>query len=112
MSATDLVGRVAGPARPAQPGSVPDREAAGGARRRRHHVRRPGVGSGREPFDFAHGQFNMLTSFGVGEVAISISSAPADEGPIEHTVRDVGAVTRALCAAPVGSVIGVRGPRA
>ena len=63
-----------------------------------------------EPFRFAHGQFNMLTSFGVGEVAISISSAPAREGPIEHTVRDVGAVTRALCAAPVGSVIGVRGP--
>ena len=63
-----------------------------------------------EPFHFAHGQFNMLTSFGVGEVAISISSAPAEEGPIEHTVRDVGAVTRALCAAAVGSVIGVRGP--
>ena len=63
-----------------------------------------------EPFQFTHGQFNMLTSFGVGEVAISISSAPAKEGPIEHTVRDVGAVTRALCAAPVGSVIGVRGP--
>ncbi len=63
-----------------------------------------------EPFRFAHGQFNMLTSFGVGEVAISISSAPTEEGPIEHTVRDVGAVTRALCAAPVGSVIGVRGP--
>ena len=62
------------------------------------------------PFQFAHGQFNMLTSFGVGEAAISISSAPAEEGPIEHTVRDVGAVTRALCAAPVGSVIGVRGP--
>ena len=63
-----------------------------------------------EPFRFAHGQFNMLTAFGVGEVAISISSAPAEGGPIEHTVRDVGAVTRALCAAPVGSVIGVRGP--
>ena len=63
-----------------------------------------------EPFGFAHGQFNMLTAFGVGEAAISISSAPEEEGPIEHTVRDVGAVTRALCAAPVGSVIGVRGP--
>jgi anaerobic sulfite reductase subunit B len=60
--------------------------------------------------DFSHGQFNMLTAFGVGEVAISISSAPSAGGPIEHTVRDVGAVTRALCAAPVGSVIGVRGP--
>jgi NAD(P)H-flavin reductase len=61
-------------------------------------------------FAFSHGQFNMLTAFGVGEVAISISSAPGDPGPIEHSVRDVGAVTRALCAAPVGSVIGVRGP--
>jgi NAD(P)H-flavin reductase len=63
-----------------------------------------------EPFHFAHGQFNMLTAFGAGEVAISISSAPGEDGPMEHTVRDVGAVTRALCAAPVGSVIGVRGP--
>lgn len=63
-----------------------------------------------EPFRFAHGQFNMLTAFGVGEVAISISSAPGEGGPLEHTVRDVGAVTRALCAAPVGSVIGLRGP--
>ncbi len=61
-------------------------------------------------FHFAHGQFNMLTSFGVGEVAISVSSAPGGDGPLEHTVRDVGAVTRSLCAAPVGTVIGVRGP--
>jgi anaerobic sulfite reductase subunit B len=56
------------------------------------------------------GQFNMLTAFGLGEVAISLSSAPGAPGPIEHTVRDVGAVTHALCRAPVGSVIGVRGP--
>jgi NAD(P)H-flavin reductase len=63
-----------------------------------------------EPFHFTHGQFNMLTAFGVGEVAISISSSPGAHGPIEHTVRDVGAVTRSLCAAQVGSVIGVRGP--
>lgn len=60
--------------------------------------------------DFAHGQFNMLTAFGVGEVAISISSAPGAPGPIEHAVRDVGAVTHALCEAPVGTVVGVRGP--
>jgi len=56
------------------------------------------------------GQFNMLTAFGVGEVAISVSSPPDSEGPLEHTVRDVGAVTRALCATPVGGVVGVRGP--
>ncbi len=59
---------------------------------------------------FAHGQFNMVTAFGVGEVAISVSSAPGSPGPIEHTIRDVGAVTHALCSAPVGALVGVRGP--
>jgi anaerobic sulfite reductase subunit B len=68
-----------------------------------------------EPVDgtfapFRAGQFNMLCAFGVGEVPISISSAPGSVGPLEHTVRDVGAVTRALCAADVGSLLGVRGP--
>jgi NAD(P)H-flavin reductase len=60
--------------------------------------------------DFVHGQFNMVTAFGVGEVAISISSAPGAAGPIEHSIRDVGAVTHALCSAPIGAVLGVRGP--
>ena len=55
------------------------------------------------------GQFNMLTAFGVGEVAISVSSAP-DATVLEHTVRDVGAVTHALCEMPVGATVGVRGP--
>ena len=32
----------------------------------------------------------MLTAFGVGEAAISVSSAPQDDGPLQHTVRDVG----------------------
>jgi len=63
-----------------------------------------------EPRPFRHGQFNMLTAFGVGEAAISVSSAPGADGPLEHTIRDVGAVTHALCAAPMGSTIGVRGP--
>ena len=52
----------------------------------------------------------MLTAFGVGEVAISISSAPQPGAPVEHTVRDVGAVTHALCVTPVGGIVGVRGP--
>ncbi len=59
---------------------------------------------------FRHGQFNMLTSFGRGEVAVSMSSAPGDPGPLEHSVRSVGAVTAALCASPVGSLVGLRGP--
>jgi anaerobic sulfite reductase subunit B len=59
---------------------------------------------------FVAGQFNMLTVFGIGEAAISISNAPGDGGTLDHTVRDVGAVTHALCSARVGSVVGVRGP--
>jgi NAD(P)H-flavin reductase len=60
-------------------------------------------------FSFQPGQFNMLTAFGVGEVPISISSSPG-AGPLLHTVREVGPVTRALCQAPVGARVGVRGP--
>jgi len=56
------------------------------------------------------GQFNMLTAFGVGEAAISVSSAPRHDGPLEHTVRNVGSVTRALCEADIGDIVGVRGP--
>ena len=52
----------------------------------------------------------MVTSFGRGEVAVSMSSAPGAPGPVEHSIRRVGAVTAALCAAPVGSFVGIRGP--
>ncbi|HEY5109061.1 MAG TPA: FAD/NAD(P)-binding protein [Acidimicrobiales bacterium] len=65
---------------------------------------------GGDGIEFRHGQFNMLTAFGVGEAAISVSSAPGDEGPIEHSVRDVGPVTHALCGLPVGGTVGLRGP--
>lgn len=61
------------------------------------------------PLAFAPGQFTMLLAFGVGEVPISISGDPAG-GPLLHTIRDVGAVTRALVAAEPGDVLGVRGP--
>lgn len=65
----------------------------------------------RAPYPFGHGQFHMLTAFGVGEAAVSISSAPGGAGdPVEHSVRDVGMVTHALCETPVGGVVGVRGP--
>ena len=63
-----------------------------------------------EPFSFRPGQFNMLSLPGIGEVPISISSDPADHARVLHTIRDVGAVTRALCAARPGDKIGVRGP--
>ncbi len=58
---------------------------------------------------FAPGQFAMLYAFGAGEAPISVS-AVHDDGVLEHTVRAVGAVTSALCAARRGDVLGVRGP--
>jgi NAD(P)H-flavin reductase len=62
------------------------------------------------PFAFGPGQFNMLCAFGIGEVPISICGDPTASGPIVHTVRDVGAVTHALCASRPGDEVGVRGP--
>ncbi len=56
------------------------------------------------------GQFNMLTAFGVGEVAISVSSDPSLSPVLEHTIRDVGAVSHALSHAKRSDVVGVRGP--
>jgi NAD(P)H-flavin reductase len=61
-------------------------------------------------FRFEPGQFNMVHAFGAGEVPISISGDPATPGPLVHTVRAVGAATRAICAARPGEVLGVRGP--
>jgi anaerobic sulfite reductase subunit B len=61
-----------------------------------------------EPLLPAPGQFAMLYAFGVGEVPISVSGD--GDGPLVHTVRGVGAVTGAICAARPGAVLGVRGP--
>src|SRR6266508_1835570 len=58
----------------------------------------------------APGQFNMLYAFGIGEVPISFSGLDGHGGPPVHTVRAVGAVSRALWGAEVGATLGVRGP--
>jgi NAD(P)H-flavin reductase len=58
----------------------------------------------------APGQFNMLTAFGVGEAAISVSGDPVETGRIVHTIRAVGAVSSALTRLDAGDVIGLRGP--
>ncbi len=55
------------------------------------------------------GQFTMLYAFGVGEVPVSVSGSRRG-GVLVQTIRAVGAVTRALCAAAPGEMIGVRGP--
>jgi NAD(P)H-flavin reductase len=66
------------------------------------------LGSG---FAVAPGQFVMVYAFGVGEVPISVSGPPERPGePAVLTVRDVGAVTHAICASESGSVLGLRGP--
>ncbi|MCB1487767.1 MAG: FAD/NAD(P)-binding protein [Bauldia sp.] len=59
---------------------------------------------------FTPGQFNMLTVFGVGESAISVSGDPAADGGIIHTIRAVGSVSRALTELEEGASLGVRGP--
>ncbi len=59
---------------------------------------------------FAPGQFNMLYSFGVGEVAISISGDNAKSNHWVHTIRSVGATTEAISNLKVGDLLGVRGP--
>lgn len=61
-------------------------------------------------FPFAPGQFTMLYAFGVGEVPISISGDPSRPQRLVHTVRDVGAVSGAICRAKRGDYLGVRGP--
>jgi NAD(P)H-flavin reductase len=61
-------------------------------------------------FAFRPGQFNMLYVFGVGEVPISISGDSDAGGPLVHTIRAVGPVTRAMAQLKRGAVIGIRGP--
>lgn len=65
---------------------------------------------GAAPLPFEPGQFHMLWAFGVGEAPISISGPPARPERVVHTIRAVGAVTRALVAAEPGQVLGLRGP--
>ncbi len=61
-------------------------------------------------YGFAPGQFNMLALHGAGEVPISIVSDPEDEHMLDHTIRAVGRVTRALSRLQAGDRLGVRGP--
>jgi NAD(P)H-flavin reductase len=61
-------------------------------------------------FDFAPGQFMMLSASGAGEVPISISGDPSKSAAVLHTVRAVGLATRAICRAAPGEVLGARGP--
>jgi NAD(P)H-flavin reductase len=61
-------------------------------------------------YRFQPGQFNMVYLYGLGEVAISISSDPARTGTLDHTIHRVGTVTTALAHKKRGDIIGLRGP--
>jgi NAD(P)H-flavin reductase len=59
---------------------------------------------------FEPGQFNMLYAFGIGEIPVSLSGDPARPGLLIHTVRAVGAVSRAVTRLRPGDMLGLRGP--
>jgi len=61
-------------------------------------------------FAFAPGQFNMLYAFGIGEIPVSVSGDPGERGPLVHTIRAVGDVSRALTRLKRGDALGLRGP--
>ncbi len=63
-----------------------------------------------DEFHFLPGQFNMVYVYGIGEVAVSISSDPARTSTLDHTIHRVGLVTTALAQKKRGDVIGIRGP--
>jgi NAD(P)H-flavin reductase len=63
-----------------------------------------------DAFEFAPGQFTMLSAGGGGEVPISISGDPDLPGRLVHTVRAVGLATEAICASEPGRVLAARGP--
>jgi len=59
---------------------------------------------------FKPGQFNMLYTMGWGEIPISISGDPADQGTLVHTIRAVGNASQALVNMKPGDQLGLRGP--
>ncbi|NLI93575.1 MAG: hypothetical protein GX434_15715 [Peptococcaceae bacterium] len=61
-------------------------------------------------YTYLNGTYNLISLFGTGESAISISSWEEMKGTFEHTVRAVGNVTKALAELKVGDVVGIRGP--
>jgi NAD(P)H-flavin reductase len=65
---------------------------------------------GDKSLPFFPGQFNMLTHYGFGEVAISISGDPAQNDALVHTIQAVGSVTNSMQKLKAGDEVGVRGP--
>ena len=64
----------------------------------------------RRQFRFQAGQFNMVYLLGVGEAAISIVSDPDEPELLDHTIRAVGRITKAIADLRTSDVLGIRGP--
>jgi NAD(P)H-flavin reductase len=65
---------------------------------------------GEPPRPFRPAQIGMVGAFGIGEAAISISSATTDRAAHEYTIRRAGAITTALTRLAPGDQLWVRGP--
>jgi len=68
------------------------------------------IDGGPKGLNFVGGQFVMLSLFGYGEAAISISSDPDDASGLDLTIQEVGDVTGALFRLQEGGEVGIRGP--
>ncbi|MGW9030294.1 FAD/NAD(P)-binding protein [Streptomyces sp. NPDC055722] len=64
---------------------------------------------GKSLLPFTPGQYAMVYAFGVGEIPVSVSRT-GENGRLTHTIRAVGAVSRALFGLQPGAAVGVRGP--
>ncbi len=61
-------------------------------------------------FSWRAGQFAMISAFGSGEAALTITNPPGGGEHIEVTFRKMGKLTSALWRLSTGQAVGVRGP--
>ncbi|KAA3627801.1 MAG: oxidoreductase [Proteobacteria bacterium] len=63
-----------------------------------------------QPLKHKPGQFVMVSLFGIGECAISITCGPHARPEVELVIRRAGNVTGVIHGYNVGDVVGIRGP--
>ncbi len=61
-------------------------------------------------FIYEPGQIVEAGLFGYGEIPLGLSSSPTQHGSFELVVREVGKVSKALCALETGDKMTIRGP--
>ncbi|GAB4351839.1 MAG: FAD/NAD(P)-binding protein [Gammaproteobacteria bacterium] len=63
-----------------------------------------------KPLNHRPGQFVMITVFGLGECAISITCGPHQRAEVELVIRRAGSLTGVLHTLKAGDLVGIRGP--